>query len=236
LKTIILILLISCITFGDTIKIAVAANVSYAIKPLIKEFNKTNNTKVKVILGSSGKLTAQIKNGAPYDVFLSANIKYPDFLYKNNMTIKKPVVYTQGTLALFSAKKRNLQDLSIINNMRKIAIANPKTAPYGKAAYESITNAKLLDKNIKKLVYAENISQAVQFVIAAADVGFIAKSSLYSPKMNKYKKGENYIDVDKKLYKPINQAIALLNNKKSSLAFYEFILSSKAKKILKEYG
>jgi len=224
------------LALANSINVAVAANVSYAIKPLIHEFNKTNTTKIKIILGSSGKLTSQIKNGAPYDIFLSANMKYPNYLYENRLTTIKPVVYAQGTLALFSAKKRDLKDISIINSMRKIAIANPKTAPYGKAAFQAISNAKLLDINIKKFVYAENISQTVQFALVAADVGFIAKSSLYSPKMKKYKKGANYIEVDKNLYKPIKQAMALLNNKKGSLAFYDFILSPKAKKIFKEYG
>ena len=236
MKNLFLLLLISSFAFSDSIKVAVAANVSYAIKPLIYEFNKTNPIRVKVILGSSGKLTAQIKNTAPYDIFLSANMKYPNFLYKNNLTQTKPVIYTQGKLALFSAKKRDLKDISIINKMKKIAIANPKTAPYGKAAYEAISNAKLLEGNIKKFVYAENISQTVQYSIVAADIGFIAKSSLYSSKMKKYKQYENYIEIDNNLYQPINQAIALLKNNENALAFYEFILSKKAKQIFKQYG
>jgi molybdate transport system substrate-binding protein len=235
-KNIILILLLSTFVFADSIKVAVAANVSYAIKPLIKEFNKTNKTKIKIILGSSGKLTALITNGAPYDLFLSANIKYPNFLYKNKIGIKKPEIYTKGSLVLFSSKKRDLKDISIINDVKKIAIANPKTAPYGKAAHEAISNAKLLENNINKLIYAENISQTVQYSVVAADVGFIAKSSLYSPKMQKYKKNVNYVDINKNLYKPINQAILLLKNNQNSLAFYEFILSNKAKKIFKKYG
>ncbi len=89
------------------INIAVAANVSYAINDLIKEFNQTNpNTKVRVTLGSSGKLTAQIKHGAPYDLFMSANMKYPNSLYKDNIAITKPVVYAQGSLAILSSKKK----------------------------------------------------------------------------------------------------------------------------------
>jgi molybdate transport system substrate-binding protein len=236
MKNLLLILLFSSFAFADSINVAVASNVSYAIKPLIKAFNKTNPTKAKVILGSSGKLTALIKNGAPYDIFLSANIKYPNFLYKNNLTIKKPVVYAQGTLALFSAKKRELTNISIINSMKKIAIANPKTAPYGIAAWQALSNAKLLEPNMKKFIYAENISQTVQYAVVAADIGFIAKSSLFSPKMKRYKEGENYIDVNKNLYQPINQAIALLSDKQNAHAFYEFILGKEAKQIFKKYG
>lgn len=235
-KRILLILLLAGPLFANDITIAVASNVSYAIKPLIKEFNKTNKTKVKFVLGSSGKLTAQIKNAAPYDLFLSANMKYPNALYTDKIAIQKPIIYAQGTLAIFSAKKKDIKDITIINEVKKVAIANPKTAPYGKAAFEAITNAKLLDKNIKKFVYAENISQTVQYVIIAADIGFIAKSSLYSPKMLKYKEKENYIDVPTSLYTPINQGIALLSHKSEAKVFYDFILSDAAKKIFKDYG
>ncbi len=236
MKNLILTLIFSSFIYADSIKVAVAANVSYTIKPLIKEFNKTNNTKIRIILGSSGKLTAQIKNGAPYDLFLSADMKYPNALYKNKLTANKPKIYARGSLSIFSLKKRNLQDISIVNRVKKIAIANPKTSPYGKAAYEAISNAKLLDKNIKKFVYAENIAQTVQYAMSATDIGFIATSSLYSPKMRDYKQIGNFILVNSSLYTPIEQGVALLNNNKSSKAFYDFLFSQEAKKIFNEYG
>jgi len=235
-KKIVLLFLISGLLFADEIKIAVASNVSYAIKPLIHEFNKQYETKVKIILGSSGKLTAQIKHGAPYDLFLSANMKYPNFLYKDRIALKKPRVYAKGKLALFSIKEKNLIDISSINSVKTIALANPKTAPYGKAALEAITNAQLLEQNKKKFVYAENISQTLQYAFVAADIAFVAKASLYSPKMKRFKKNINYININENLYKPILQGIALLNEKKSTLDFYNFILSKQAKKILKQYG
>ena len=235
-KSLILTILISNSIFANEIRVAVATNVSYAIKPLIKEFNKTNNTKVKFVLGSSGKLTAQIKNAAPYDIFLSANMKYPNYLYEHKIAVQKPVIYAQGTLAIFSAKKRDLKDIFVINRVKRVALANPKTAPYGKAAYEAIVNAKLIDKNIKKIVYAENISQTVQYALISADIGIIAKSSLYAPPMLKYKEKENFIEIDKSLYEPIKQGITLLNTKKEVKEFYDFILSKKAKIIFKKYG
>lgn len=221
---------------AQTINIAVATNVSYAIKPLVEEFNKTNKTKVRIIFGSSGKLTAQIKNKAPFDVFLSANMKYPNALYHDNLTIIKPVLYAQGSLSIFSSKKRVLKNISIINSVKRVAIANPKTAPYGKAAKDAIKNANLFEKNKNKFIYAENISQTVQYTLNATDIGFIAKSSLYSSKMQKYLKKGSFVDVDKSLYKPINQGIALLNKKKEAKEFYDFILSAKAKKIFKKFG
>ncbi len=227
--------------YGEKINIALAANVSYAIDDLIEEFNKTNpNTQVQVTLGSSGKLTAQIRNGAPYDLFMAANMKYPEALEKDEIAITKPIVYAQGSLAMLSGKKIDFSkglDILKEDKIKKIAIANPKTAPYGKAAIEALKNAKI-DVS-KKFVYAESISQAVSYAITAADLGFIAKSSLYSPKMKNFEKNTNWIDVDPTLYTPINQGIVILKKAKSSKdtkAFYDFILGEKAKKIFKEFG
>ncbi len=229
--------------YAQTINIAVAANVSYAIDDLIKEFNKTNpDTKIAVTLGSSGKLTAQIKNGAPYQVFMAANMKYPEALYSDKIAITKPVIYAQGSLAILSSKKQDFSKgimLAKESSINKIAIANPKTAPYGKAAVEAMKNAKIYDEVVFKYVYAESISQTVSYALTAADIGFIAKSSLYSPKMAMYKEGINWSDVDPKLYTPINQGIVILNNAKENnevKAFYDFILSEKAKKIFNDFG
>ncbi len=107
-KSILLLILTALFLQAKTITIAVAANVSYAIEELKTEFHQLHpDIKVRVILGSSGKLTAQIKNGAPYGLFMSANMKYPQALYKEKMAITKPVVYTQGALAYLSIKKRD---------------------------------------------------------------------------------------------------------------------------------
>ncbi len=243
IKKLLLTVLTTSALMAGEINIAVAANVSYAIEDLKKEFNKTNpDTKVNVTLGSSGKLTAQIKNGAPYQLFMAANMKYPQALYSDKIAITKPVVYAQGSLAYLSSKPQDFsQGINIVANesIKKIAIANPKTAPYGKAAVEAIANAKLLDIAKPKFVYAESISQTVSYAITAADIGFIAKSSLYSPKMTQYKEGENWAEVDTKLYTPINQGIVILNNAKENVEvkdFYEFILSDAAKNIMKAYG
>lgn len=237
MKKIFILLLFTTFLFSDGIKLAVSSNVSYAIKPLIKEFNKKYpDINVRYILGSSGKLTAQIKNRAPYDIFLSANMKYPYSLFEDKIVIEEPKVYVKGRLILFSYKNRELKDLEILNQVKKIAIANPKTAPYGKAAKEVLDNSKLFEKNEKKFIYAENISQTVQYIMTAADVGFIAKSSIYSPKMSKFKKEVNYIDIEPNLYTPIEQGVALISNTKESSMFYEFLFSKEAKKIFKDFG
>ena len=226
---------------ASEIKIAVAANVSYAIDDLVKEFNKTYpNTEVKVTLGSSGKLTAQITHGAPFELFMSANMKYPNKLYENKIAITRPVVYAQGSLAMLSSK--NIDFSKGINflkdrKIKRIAVANPKTAPYGKASFEAFKNAKILQDIKNKFVYGESISQTVSYTLTATDIGIIAKSSLYSPKMAKFKENVNWMEIDSKLYTPINQGIVMLKDSKEVKAFYNFILLSKeAKQIFEKYG
>ena len=228
---------------AGTINVAVAANVSYAIDTLKKEFKLLHpDSNVQVILGSSGKLTAQIKNGAPYQIFMSADMKYPETLYNDKIAVTKPHVYAQGSLAYLSVKKRNFcaeMDLLKEKDIQKIAIANPKTAPYGKAAMEAIKNSDVYESVKEKFVYAESASQTVAYTVTAADIGFIAKSSLYSPHMSHFKEAINWSDVESALYTPINQGIVILKegeNNPEVKAFYDFILSKKAQKIFKEFG
>lgn len=107
-KLLFLVVLCSSLS-AETIRIAVAANVSYAINDLKKEFNKLYpNTKVQIILGSTGKLTAQIKHGAPYQIFMGANMMYPEILYNEGFAVTRPLVYAQGSLAMVSTKKYDL--------------------------------------------------------------------------------------------------------------------------------
>jgi molybdate transport system substrate-binding protein len=221
----------------------VAANVSYAIKALKKEFNIIHpETNVQVILGSSGKLTAQIKHGAPYDLFMSANMKYPEALYSENLAVTKPMVYAQGSLAFLSVKERNYDtNMTVLKSkdIKKIAIANSQTAPYGIAAAEALKNAGMFEELKEKFVYGESISQTVTYATSAADIGIIAKSSLFSPQMSHFKKGINWIEVDETLYTPIDQGMVILKKGEGNAdvkAFYDFMLSPKAKEILKKFG
>lgn len=242
-KLIVLLMLLNVGLFAQTITIAVAANVSYAIDPLVKEFNKTNpDTNVQVVLGSSGKLSAQIKNGAPFDLFLAADMEYPQSLYDDKLAINKPVIYAQGAVALLTTKELDLKNgLEILNNatVKKIAIANPKTAPYGKAALEAMEKLNIYDSVKDKFVYAESISQAVTYTLTACEVGFVAKSALYANDMANYKEGINWIEIDSKLYTPINQGLVILKkaeNNSEAKAFYDFILSKDAKIIFEKFG
>lgn len=242
-KTFLAFLTLSSCLYGNKINIALAANVSYAIKDLKKEFQKEHkNTKVVFTIGSSGKLSAQIKNGAKYDIFMSANMLYPNTLYKKGLSISKPIVYAKGALILLSNKKHDLnKGLNILEeeNIKKIAIANIKTAPYGIAAYEALQNTKLYAKIKNKLVYAESVGQALVYTLKATNIGFIAKSALYSSKLKRFKDNKNYLEINPSLYNPINQGMLLLknaqNNEKAK-AFFDFMQSFKAKEILKTYG
>ncbi|MDF1878340.1 molybdate ABC transporter substrate-binding protein [Sulfurimonas sp. SAG-AH-194-C20] len=242
-KIFIILILFTLILNAVTINIAVATNVSYAIQELKSKFLQTHpDININIILGSSGKLTAQISHGAPYGLFLSANMLYPSKLYEQNLATTIPVVYARGTLALFSASEKNFSlGLALLkdNHIQKIAIANPKTAPYGKAAFEALKNAKIYTDINSKLIFAESISQTLSYVISAADIGFVAKSSLYSAKMSQYKEDVHFKELDTTLYNPIDQGVVLLAYGKTEKAyrlFYEFLLSEEAKKIFKKYG
>lgn len=242
-KFILALLLSTSSLFSSSINIAVAANVSYAIDELKVEFSKLYpKIDVRVILGSSGKLTAQIKNGAPYGLFMSANMLYPETLYRAKFALLKPVVYAEGTLSFFTLKKYDFsKGLNLLksNDIRRIAIANPKTAPYGKATVIALQNGGVYKSIKSKFIYGESISQTLSYTVRAADIGIVATSSLYSSRMKVYREGVHWSKIDLKLYTPIKQGIVLLKsetNMQEYKAFYEFILSKKAKSIFKKYG
>ncbi len=236
--------LLTIFSFAGTIKVAVAANVSYAIEALIKDFNKLNpNTNIEVNIGSSGKLTAQLMQNAPYDIFMSADMGYPEALYSKGLAVSKPKVYANGSLALFT--KHNSIDLSkglnviLDDSIKRVAVANPKTAPYGVATKEALENAKLYDKVKPKFIYGQSIGQTLTYTLTAADIGFVAKSTLLSKKLSQYRKGKNWIDVPLNLYTPTKQCIILIKRAKDNAeakAFYNYLLSNRAKEIFKKYG
>ncbi len=243
MKKLFLLLFLAVFASASQIKVAVAANVSFAIHDLISAFHvRYPNVKVSVILGGSGKLNTQIKEGAPFDLFMSANMRYPQNLFDNHLALAPAKVYAQGSLAIFSVKKRDFSrgiDIAQDKTISRIAIANPNIAPYGKATVEALKSAKIYKKIKDKFAYAQSISQTVQYAMTATDIGFIAKSSLFSSKMKNYKKSQNWIEVDKNLYTPIKQGIIIIKstkNLKEAKDFYNFIFSKKAKKIFSEYG
>ena len=167
---------------------------------------------------------------------------YPKKLYESDDAVTRPLVYAQGSLAYLSTKNLDLSkgmEVLLNDKVKKIAIANPKTAPYGVASVEALKNAKIYESIKSKFVYGESISQTVTYATKATDIGLIAKSALYSPKMTQFKKDVHWKEVDAKLYTPIDQGIVLLKHGEKSLgasAFYAFVMSKRAKKVFEAFG
>ncbi len=219
--------------------IATAANMQFAMEALAEAFTAKTGIACQLIISSSGKLTAQIKEGAPFDVFVSADMKYPTELFAAGLTLQEPQIYAYGQLVLWSRKGTsppNIQDLPQ-PTIRHIALANPKTAPYGQAAMEVLTHYKLLEQVEEKLVYGESIAQTNQFILSeAAEVGFTAQSVVRSPRM---KEEGHWSAIPQDIYRPIAQGIVLLQGDRvhtGAQAFYDFIFSSEARRILEAYG
>jgi molybdate transport system substrate-binding protein len=225
------------------ITVAVAANMQYTMQELIAEFNKTDKTTISVVLGASGNLTQQIQNGAPFDIFISADAALPQKLADNHFTLEPPKVYAQGVLVLWSAKPavQPAKDLKLLTgaNIKSIAIANPKTAPYGHAAESILKKYGVYDKISSKLVTGESITQTSQFIATQnADLGFTAKSIVIS---NEMKGKGKWVELNTSDYPAIEQSAALLKYAKQNIQaeakkFYDFLYSAKAKAIYKKFG
>ncbi len=233
-------LLFISFSYSQTIIVAAAANTKFAIEEIKKLFEKKNpDIKVKTVISSSGKLTAQILKGAPFDVFISADMKYPMFLYKKGLTIDKPKIYAYGTLVLWTTKKIDIKSVKDLlkPEIKKIAIANPKTAPYGRETINALKFYKIYDRIKKKIIFGESISQTSQYVYKGfVDAGFTAKSIVLAPEMRN--KG-HWIEIDKKAYNPIKQGAVVIknsNNIDAAKKFFSFLFSKKAKNILNRYG
>jgi molybdate transport system substrate-binding protein len=238
----ILSILLSANAFAQTLKIAVAANLQSVIKVLDADFKSKTGIVAEPIIGSSGNLVTQIKNGAPFDVFLSADMSFPDVLYKAGFTTDKPVVYALGSLIACSTQNidvKHWQKLLLTDDVKKIAIANPTIAPYGKAAQEALIKLGLLDKVTPKLVTGESIAQVNTYIFNnVVPVGFTSQSFVYDSGQSKKL---YWALVDPKLYSPIQQGVVILkhakdNNYTQAEKFYKYLLSSSAKAIFKKYG
>lgn len=220
--------------------IATAENVQFAMQELIEEFTQETGIETEIIHGSSGKLLAQIMEGAPYDVFVSADMKYPNTLYKAGKAATKPKVYAYGKLVLWTVKDEIMPSLKILtsDSIHHIAMANPKTAPYGVATQEVLKHIGADEQIEEKLVFGEGIGQTNQFINSgAADIGFTAMSVVMSPKLST--KGK-WIPLDTSTYTPIAQGAVVIKkegkNTEKAQAFYQFLFSAKAKPILEKYG
>ena len=223
------------------LRIAVASNFSGTMKTIASEFENSSSHKVVISFASSGKLYAQIKQGAPYDIFFSADQTKPRLLEDQKLAVKgKRFTYAVGGLVLWT----NNNDFKIPPDKRlisgefnKLAMANPKLAPYGQAATEVLASLNLMDKSSQKRVLGENIAQTYQFVATGnAELGFIAASQLTELQRNDT--GQSWI-IPKTLYSPINQDAVLLTRAKDNpiaQAFLTFFTTKKVQAIIAADG
>lgn len=237
-----LLLLLAADRAPAQITAAVAANVQFAMEELKKEFQASTGIEVKTVYGASGKLTAQIRNGAPFDLFVSADMDFPDTLHKWGYAVERPKPYAYGKLVLWTTGDLDLeQGLAVLSepSIAHIALADPRRAPYGRAAVEAMQKAGLYDAAKAKLVYGENISQVTQYILTGnVDIGFDAKSVVMSEEARG--KGK-WKELDESLYGPITQGAVICrygqeNNPSLSARFYAFLYSEAARKILSRHG
>jgi molybdate transport system substrate-binding protein len=228
---------------GQTLSIAASSNLIYAVDELNRAFAIfAPNVATTVSSGASGNFVTQIKHGAPYDVFLSADVDNPQALVEAGYASRETMTaFATGQLVLWTTKpgtELNSIEQSVRSNAtRHLAIANPDTAPYGRAAQQTLENLGLWAEAKTKLVVGENITQAAQFVETGnADLGFIALSLVLSPKL---KNRGRWIIVPARLHAPLDQAVVLTNRGATNPAgtrYLKFLRSDTARAVLTKYG
>jgi molybdate transport system substrate-binding protein len=226
---------------ADETHVAVAANFAAPVQKIAAEFEKQTGHKAVVASGATGKFYAQIINGAPFDILLAADDETPAKLEKEGQSVVgKRYTYAIGKLVLWSAKSAIIDDKAEVlkrGGFDHLSIANPKVAPYGAAAVETMKALGVYDSLQPKLVMGENIAQAHQFVATGnAPLGFVALSQV----LKDGKIEGSYWIVPEKLYSPIRQDAVLLNkgkDNKAATAFLDFLKNNKAAKgIILSYG
>jgi len=224
----------------EKLVIATAANMQFAMAELVQTFSDSTGINCDIVISSSGKLTAQILEGAPYDIFFSADMKYPEKIFDAGVSDSKPEIYAFGKLVLWTMIEELEPTISLLTaeGVNHIAIANPKTAPYGMAAKETLEYYDIYEAVEAKLVYGESIAQTNQFITTkAVDLGLTAKSVVLSDRV---KDQGVWIEIDPNIYTPIAQGMVILKKDKDRLEsaqmFYEFLQSEKGKEILNKFG
>lgn len=236
-------LILSLVSYAhaQSLSIAAPSDLHYAMRDLLNKFSKKHpNQQTEIIFGSSGKLYTLIKNGAPFDIYFSADMNYPQMLVKEGLASGDVKRYGYGRLVFWHGPTVpvpfNIQDL-LKNNIMHIAIANPKHAPYGRAAEEALKASGLWEKIKGKLVFGENVSQAAQLVNTQnAQVGLTALSLAMNPELLPFGK---YTMIPVHLYRPLEQGFVITKraeDNKTALAFAEFMMSPVAQLILREHG
>jgi molybdate transport system substrate-binding protein len=230
-------------TSAQPLTVAAAADLQFAMKDLSSRFEKQTGIKIQATYGSSGNFATQIESGAPFDLFFSADLQYPEKLAKDGFALPDTLYrYAIGRLVLWVPNGSKIdvnKGLAVLTdpNIRKIAIANPQHAPYGRAAVAALKSTGIYDKVEAKFVLGENISQTAQFVESGnADAGLIALSLAISPAM---KTRGRYVEVPQNAYPPIEQAAIVVKASRQGEAaakFLAFLKTDEARGVLRSYG
>jgi molybdate transport system substrate-binding protein len=226
---------------ADEVQVAVAANFTAPAKQIAADFEKDTGHKVALSFGATGKFYAQIRNGAPFEVLLSADDTTPAKLETEGAAVAGTrFTYATGRLVLWSARSGYVDDKGEVlkkGDFKHVSVANPKLASYGTAAVEALTALKLLDTVQPKFVQAENIAQAHQFIASGnAELGFVALSQVFRD--GKFGEGSAWV-VPAKLHQPIQQDAVILEKgrgKPAAEAWVKYLKGDKAKAVIKSYG
>ena len=236
-----MILFAALTVMAQKVNVAAAANLRYVLEEIKTAYVKQHpKAKVNLTFGASGMLVQQMLNGASFDLFMAADTDFPLKLKEKGLTYGAMSTYAVGKLAIYSTtldvSKTGLEALKD-PSVKKIAVANPSTAPYGERAVGILKTMKLYDSLKQKIITGENISQTAQFAFTGnAEIGFIALSIALSPEMAG--KGNYYI-IPQKLYKPIEQACILIKTpvlNTEAAKFKTFVLSPATKAIWEKFG
>lgn len=224
--------------------VAAAADLKFALEEIASRFEKETGHSVRLVFGSSGTFATQIRNGAPFDIYLAADEEYILKLHADGFTRDKGVLYGTGRLALLAPANSSLPvdpELRGVaarlksGGIRRFAIANPEHAPYGKRAEEALRRAKLWDGVKPKLVLGENVAQAAQFAVSgSADGGIIALSLARSPEM---RKNARIAVIPASWHAPLRQRMVLLKNADPvAHSFYRYLQGEASRKVLASFG
>ncbi len=230
------------------LRVAAAADLEPVLPPILVEFQKATGIHAEATYQASAMLTTEIENGAPFDLFLSADLGYPKHLIDDGLAdaagsadSTTPITYAKGTLVLWARKDSHLPppslDLLRDPNLKRLAIANPERAPYGRAAVAALTSLNLYALLKPHLVTAENIAQAAQFADSAnADAGLLSLTSAMTPRL---KESGNYFVIPRNLYPPIEQGAVIVSNTRQREAVHkllDFLLSAPVQAELAKSG
>ena len=228
---------------AEEITIAAASDLNFAFKELVTEYQKATGNHVKLSLGSSGNFFSQIQNGAPFDLYFSADIAYPRKLEEANLTVPDSLHrYAVGRIVLWTGNESHIDvtqgfEALRVPSVKKIAIANPRHAPYGRAAVAAMEHFNVYDSVKNQLVLGENISQTAQFIESGAcDIGIIALSLALAPAM---KAKGMYWEVPADAHPPLEQGAVILKSSKqpgSAKQFLAFMKSASGQEVMKRYG